>query len=237
MSSFSYVLGALVLVLVLLRQVRVRPGAAGVPAPPPGGPRASSASSRCSSYAGEPPRLLLGLGLGARHPAGRRTGPRRAARPVHAGLGRQRMGGAPGQRRHHGAVARVAAGALRRRRRGSHAGAAGLEGASFLLYLGLTLAVQDYVVHRRALPLWAQLGPDAGRPLQVQFTLQPGARRVLRHLPLAGRGRPAGAGGAGGRGPRRRPERDRRRGGRGRRRPRTARAARRRADRPYTRRP
>ena len=52
----------------------------------------------------------------------------------------------------------------------SHAGAAGLEGASFLLYLGVTLAVQAYVVHRRALPLWAQLGPDAGRPLRVQFT-------------------------------------------------------------------
>ena len=48
----------------------------------------------------------------------------------------------------------------------SHAGAAGLEGASFLLYLGLTLCVQYYVVYRRALPLWAQLGPDAGRPLQ-----------------------------------------------------------------------
>ena len=33
----------------------------------------------------------------------------------------------------------------------SHAGAAGLEGASFLLYLGVTLCVQSYVVHRRAL--------------------------------------------------------------------------------------
>jgi hypothetical protein len=57
----------------------------------------------------------------------------------------------------------------------SHAGAAGLEGASFLLYLGVTLAVQYYVVYRRALPLWAQLGPDAGRPLRVQFTQAPGA--------------------------------------------------------------
>ena len=52
----------------------------------------------------------------------------------------------------------------------SHAGAAGLEGASFLLYLGVTLAVQNYVVYRRALPLWAELGPDAGQPLRVQFT-------------------------------------------------------------------
>jgi hypothetical protein len=52
----------------------------------------------------------------------------------------------------------------------SHAGAAGLEGASFLLYLGVTLCVQNYVVYRRALPLWAELGPDAGQPLSVQFT-------------------------------------------------------------------
>jgi hypothetical protein len=57
----------------------------------------------------------------------------------------------------------------------SHAGVAGLEGASFLLYLGVTLAAQSYVVYRRALPLWAQLGPDAGRPLRVQFTQAPGA--------------------------------------------------------------
>jgi hypothetical protein len=57
----------------------------------------------------------------------------------------------------------------------SHAGAAGLEGASFLLYLGVTLCVQNYVVHRRALPLWAELGPDAGRPLGVQFMQSPGA--------------------------------------------------------------
>jgi hypothetical protein len=52
----------------------------------------------------------------------------------------------------------------------SHAGAAGLEGASFLLYLGVTLCVQNYVVYRRALPRWAELGPDAGQPLRVQFT-------------------------------------------------------------------
>ncbi len=57
----------------------------------------------------------------------------------------------------------------------SHAGVAGLEGASFLLYLGVTLCAQYYVVYRRALPLWAQLGPAAGRPLSVQFTQAPGA--------------------------------------------------------------
>ncbi len=57
---------------------------------------------------------------------------------------------------------------------GHHAGAAGLVGASFLLYLGLTLAAQYYVVHLRAQPLWAQLGPNAGRPLQVNFMQGPG---------------------------------------------------------------
>jgi hypothetical protein len=58
---------------------------------------------------------------------------------------------------------------------GNHSGGAGLEAASFLLYLGLTLGVQYYVVFRRALPLWAQLGPNAGRPLQVHFSQGPGA--------------------------------------------------------------
>jgi hypothetical protein len=60
---------------------------------------------------------------------------------------------------------------------GDHArtGAAGLVGASFLLYLGLTLAVQQYVVFRRAQPLWARLGPNAGRPLTVNFSQGPGA--------------------------------------------------------------
>ena len=56
----------------------------------------------------------------------------------------------------------------------SHAGARNLEGASFLLYLGLTLAVQAYVVHRRAQPLWNALGPDAGRPLQFHVSQGPG---------------------------------------------------------------
>jgi hypothetical protein len=57
----------------------------------------------------------------------------------------------------------------------NHAGGTSLEAASFLLYLGLTLGVQYYVVFRRAVPLWEQLGPNAGRPLQVQFTQGPGA--------------------------------------------------------------
>jgi hypothetical protein len=57
---------------------------------------------------------------------------------------------------------------------GDNSGATGLVGASFLVYLGLTLALQSYVVSRRARPLWEQLGPDAGRPLQVNFMQGPG---------------------------------------------------------------
>ncbi len=57
---------------------------------------------------------------------------------------------------------------------GNQTGAVGLEGASFLLYLGLTLGVQGSLVHRRALPLWEQLGPDAGRPLRIDFSQGPG---------------------------------------------------------------
>ncbi len=115
---------------------------------------------------------------------------------------------------------------------GTHAGAAGLEGASFLLYLGLTLAVQSYVVHRRALPLWAQLGPDAGRPLQVQFTQGPGMFfTTFRSTGAAQAARP--------RDPPRRPrsQRHRRRGGGGRRRAGATRAPRPGLSDSYTRRP
>jgi hypothetical protein len=57
---------------------------------------------------------------------------------------------------------------------GGHKGASGLEQASFLLYLALTLGVQAYVLHRRATPLWNELGPDAGRGLQFTFGGGPG---------------------------------------------------------------
>jgi hypothetical protein len=58
---------------------------------------------------------------------------------------------------------------------GANAGAAGLVGSSFLLYLGLTMAVQRYVEFRRAQPLWVRLGPNAGRPLVMNFSQGPGA--------------------------------------------------------------
>ena len=76
---------------------------------------------------------------------------------------------------------------------GSHAhDGTGLESASFLLYLGLTLGVQTAVVHRRAQPLWAQLGPEAGNPLQVHFTQAPGAMFTFFRT---GGGPPPGPGG------------------------------------------
>jgi hypothetical protein len=68
----------------------------------------------------------------------------------------------------------------------------GLESASFLLYLGLTLGVQTAVVHRRAQPLWSQLGPQAGNPLQVHFTQAPGAMFTFFRT---GGGPPRGPGG------------------------------------------
>ncbi len=59
---------------------------------------------------------------------------------------------------------------------GNHvSGGAGLEGSSLLLYLALTLGVQNATVQRRAQPLWAQLGPAATRPLGFGFTQGPGA--------------------------------------------------------------
>jgi hypothetical protein len=51
---------------------------------------------------------------------------------------------------------------------------AGLSESSFLLYLGLTLWAQYAVVQRRAEPLFANLGPGANRPLQVNFMAGPG---------------------------------------------------------------
>jgi hypothetical protein len=55
-----------------------------------------------------------------------------------------------------------------------HAGAGNLEASSFLLYIGVTYAVQNYVVHRRAMPLWESLGPTAGQRIQVNFGQGPG---------------------------------------------------------------
>ena len=173
MSTFSYLLGALVLVFVLLRQVRVRPvrrvfaprlplvlGVIGFFTMVSYADGHHVSSSAWLWVLGS---LLVGaLGLGALRGLSMRVWPSngwvvRQGNAVTMALWLVSI------------LVHFVAGAG-----GNHAGTAGLEGASFLLYLGLTLAVQSYVLHRRALPLWAQLGPDAGRPLQVQFTQGPG---------------------------------------------------------------
>lgn len=55
-----------------------------------------------------------------------------------------------------------------------HTAVANLEASSLLLYLGVTYGVQNYVVHRRATPLWNSLGPEAGQRIQVNFGQGPG---------------------------------------------------------------
>jgi hypothetical protein len=81
-----------------------------------------------------------------------------------------------------------------------HVGAGDFEAASFLLYLSVTYGVQNYVVHRRALPLWDALGPDAGRPLQVNFGQGPGGANAF-FATFRGPGFGAGGGGGTGFGP------------------------------------
>lgn len=73
--------------------------------------------------------------------------------------------------------------------------AAGLVGASFLIFLGLTMAVQRYVEFRRARPMWARLGPDAGRPLIMNFTQGPGAFFTTFRTDPRGARAPGGWGG------------------------------------------
>src|SRR5580658_5210256 len=174
MSSFSYAVGALILILVLLRQVRVRPVARVFQ------PRLPVVLGviglfEMFSYAGNHhvsgdawlwvlgTLVVGGLGLGVLRGLSMRVWKGngwvlRQGNAITMGLWLVSLlvhfVGDSGQ---------------------SHAGAAGLEGASFLLYLGVTLCAQYYVVYRRALPLWGQLGPDAGRPLRMQFTQSPGA--------------------------------------------------------------
>lgn len=73
---------------------------------------------------------------------------------------------------------------------------AGLAGASFLIFLGLTMAAQRYVEFRRAQPVWTSLGPEAGRPLVMNFTQGPGAFFATFRTDVPGG--PPGAPGAGG---------------------------------------
>jgi hypothetical protein len=174
MSFFSYALGTLILILVLLRQVRVRPV-----------PRVFQ------------PRLPIVIGVIGLFEMFSYAGSHHVSSSAWAWVVGTLLVGALGVGALRGLSMRVWTGNGWVLRQGnaltmalwlvslvvhfvgdtaqSHAGAAGLEGASFLLYLGVTLAAQYYVIHRRALPLWAQLGPDAGRPLRLQFTQMPAA--------------------------------------------------------------
>ncbi len=197
MSFFSYALGAVILILVLLRQVRVRP------VPRVFQPRLPVVIGviglfEMFSYAGNHHvsssawlwvvgTLLIGaLGVGAL---------RGLSMHVWTGNGWVlRQGNALTMGLWLVSLLVHFAGDTAQ----SHAGAAGLEGASFLLYLGVTLCAQYYVVHRRAVPLWAQLGPDAGRPLGVQFTQTPGAFFATFTGPAGwGQGRPSAEGRSG----------------------------------------
>ncbi len=202
MSFFSYALGALILVLVLLRQVRVRPV-----------PRVFQ------------PRLPVVIGVIGLFEMISYAGNHHVSSSAWLWVLATMVIGALGFGILRGLSMRVWSGNSWVLRQGnaitmalwlvsllihfvgdteqSHAGAAGLEGASFLLYLGVTLAVQNYVVYRRALPLWAQLGPDAGRPLRVQFTQAPGAFFAnFTGQGGAGHGGPAGWGPGQGQAPR-----------------------------------
>ena len=193
MSFFSYALGTVILILVLLRQVRVRP------VPRVFQPRLPIVIGvigllETFSYSGDHHvsgtawawvigSLVIGaLGLGALRGLSMRVWAGdgwvfRQGNALTMGLGLVSL------------LVHFAGDAG-----GDHAGAVGLVGASFLLYLGATLAMQYYVVYRRALPLWAQLGPDAGRPLQVQFTQGPGTFFATFRSPGAGPGAPGGWG-------------------------------------------
>ena len=73
---------------------------------------------------------------------------------------------------------------------------AGLVGASFLIFLALTTAAQRYVEFRRAQPAWTRLGPEAGRPLVMNFTQGPGAFFATFRTDVPGAGGPDGWGGS-----------------------------------------
>ncbi len=173
MSSFSYALGALVLVLVLLRQVRVVPV-----------PRVFQ------------PRLPVFLGVIGLFAMVSYSGGHHVTGAAWAWVLATLVIGAPALGALRGLAMRVWAGngwVFRQATAltmglwlvsillhvtvgaaGHGDAVAGLAGSSFLLYLGVTLWAQYAVVHRRAVPLFAKLGPGAGRPLQVNFMQGPG---------------------------------------------------------------
>lgn len=186
MVVFSYVVGVLVLIPLLLRQIRV------VPVPRRYVPRLPVVLGviglfAMSSYAGDHHvtssdwawvlgTLAVGAGLGALRGASMRVWDTngwvvRQGNVVTMALWLATL------------VLEFAGGA-----------AAGLVGASFLVFLGLTMAVQRYVEFRRARPVWARLGPEAGRPLIMNFTQGPGAFFATFRTGAPEAGGPAGWG-------------------------------------------
>jgi hypothetical protein len=169
MVVFSYVLGVLVLIFVLLRQIRA------VPVP--------------RTYA---PRLPLVLGLIGLFAIASYTGDHHhiassawawvVGTLVVGGIGlgalraiSMRLWESNGWVVRQGGAVTMALWLVSLVVHFVGAGASGLVAASFLVYLGLTLGVQQYVLVRRARPLWAELGPNAGRPLIMNFAQGPGA--------------------------------------------------------------
>ena len=225
MSFLSYALGAIILVLVLLRQVRVRP------VPRVYQPRLPVVLGviglfEMFGYAGDHHVSAERVGMGHRHVGHRRVGFRRAARPHHAGLGEPaagcvRQGTALTMGLWLVSLLIHFAGDYG----GDHAGAAGLAGASFLLYLGVTLSVQYYVVYRRRCLCGSSSGPTpVGRcsstSRRTPGSSSPPSDKAVRAVRAARADRPVwGLGPGPGT---RRPQRHRRRG----RRRRRARAAR-----------
>ncbi len=173
MSFFTYALGVLVLVIVLLRQVQVRPVR-------------RMYQPRFPVFLGVVGLLAMFSYAGDHHVSGSAWGWVVATLVVGAvGLGAlralsMRVWSTNGWVVRQGTAVTMAlwlvsllvhfAGDAG----GEHGGAVGLVGASFLLYLGVTLGVQGSVVHHRAQPQWEQLGPDAGRPLRINFSQGPG---------------------------------------------------------------
>jgi hypothetical protein len=173
MSAFSYALGALVLIFVLLRQVRV------VPVP--------------RTFA---PRLPVFLGVLGLLTLGSYSGDHHASSGAWVWVLATLVVGAPVLGALRGLAMRVWAtqGWVFRQATGvtmalwlvslllhvvvdtaGHGdGVSGLDGSSFLLYLGITLWAQYALVHHRARPLFAQLGPAAARPFGFTTTGGPG---------------------------------------------------------------
>jgi hypothetical protein len=190
MDVFSYVVGALVLVPVLLRQMRV------VPVPRAFVPRLPLILGvvglfALSSYAGDHHVTaggwdwVLGTLVGA------------VALGALRGLS-TRVWDANGWVVRQGNAVTMALWLASLVLQFAGDAAAGIVGASFLIFLGLTMATQRYVEFRRARPAWDRLGPEAGRPFIMNFTQGPGAFfATFRTDAPGGPGAPGGGGPAG----------------------------------------